>query len=150
MPTLDPTNCREQLASLMAEQNMHLAALELLLTQEFDLLQARDADGLEKAVTARQQCIGHVSRIEDQRRALCRSAGCSDDASGLHALLAWCDPTASLRAVMSEYRERTARCREQNDRNGFLVNGRLQQESDGYGAGADPGGDRGRKLVTRA
>jgi flagellar biosynthesis/type III secretory pathway chaperone len=149
MPTRDPTHCREQLASLMAEQNMHLASLELLLTQEFALLQARDAEGLENAVAARQQCIAHVSRIEDERRSLCRAAGCPDDASGLHALLAWCDPSGSLRPVMSEYRERTARCREQNDRNGLLVNGRLHQEDGAYGA-ADSSGDYGRKLFTRA
>ena len=49
MPSHDPTLCREQLATLMAEQNAHLAALESLLTQEYELLQTRDAEGLEKA-----------------------------------------------------------------------------------------------------
>lgn len=142
MSASDPTHCRERLASLMAEENVQLAALELLLTHEYALLQARDADGIEKSVAARQQCIGQVLRIEDERQALCRSAGCRDDASGLHALLEWCDPTGSLRPVMLEYRERTARCREQNDRNGVLVNARLQQ--------ADAAGGYASKLVTRA
>ena len=163
MPAHDSSHCREQLATLMTEQNAQLAALEGLLTQEYELLQTRDVEGLEKAGTARQQCIGHIVRIEDERRALCRATGRSDDPAGLHSLLAWCDPTGLLRPAMQEYRERTQRCREQNDRNGFLVNGRLQRVSgmlnvlDGgaeegrtYGPGSDKGRGYGRKLVTRA
>jgi flagellar biosynthesis protein FlgN len=150
MPSLDHTQCREQLARLMAEENAHLAALETLLTQEYELLQARNAEGLEKAGTARQQCIGHILRIEDERRELCRVAGHGEDHSALPKLLAWCDPTGLLIPAMQEYRERTLRCREHNDRNGLLVNGRLQQEGRTYGPGSDEGGDYGRKLTTRA
>ena len=151
MPTHDPTLCREQLATLMAEQNTHLAALESLLTQEHELLQARrDPEGLEKAGASRQQCIAHILRIEDERRALCRETGHADDTSGLHGLLAWCDPTGLLVPVMQEYRERTQRCRELNDRNGFLVNGRLQQDARTYGPGSDESGGYGPKLTTRA
>ena len=150
MPSHDPTLCREQLATLMAGLNAHLAALESLLTQEYDLLQSRDAEGLEKSGTARQQCIGHILRIEDERRALCRATGRNEDTAGLHSLLAWCDPTGLLVPAMQEYRERTQRCREQNDRNGILVNGRLQQEARTYGPGSDESGGYGRKLTTRA
>jgi flagellar biosynthesis/type III secretory pathway chaperone len=150
MPSHDPTLCREQLATLMAGVNAHLAALEGLLTQEYNLLQAREAEGLEKAGTARQQCIGHILRIEDERRALCRAAGHDDDPSGLPNLLAWCDPTGLLAPAMQEYRERTQRCRDQNDRNGFLVNGRLQQDARTYGPGSDESGGYGGKVTTRA
>jgi flagellar biosynthesis protein FlgN len=150
MPTLDHTQCRERLATLMAEENAQLAALETLLAQEYELLQARDAEALEKAGTARQQCIGHILRIEDERRALCRDAGFSEDPSGLQSLLASCDPTGFLVPAMQEYRERTLRCREHNDRNGFLVNGRLQQEARTYGPGSDESGGYGGKVTTRA
>lgn len=137
----DPTHCRERLATLMAGLNAQLAALESLLSQEYALLQARDAEGLENAGTARQQCIGQILRIEDERRALCRAAGHGDDPAGLHDLLAWCDPNGLLLPAMQEYRERTRRCREQNDRNGMLVNSRLQRVQD---AGSY------RELTTRA
>jgi flagellar biosynthesis/type III secretory pathway chaperone len=150
MPSSDHTHCRERLATLMAGQNAQLAALEGLLAQEYDLLQTRDAEGLEKAGTARQQCIGHILRIEDERRELCRATGRADDTAGLHSLLAWCDPTGLLLPAMQEYRERTRRCREHNDRNGILVNGRLQQEARTYGPGSDEVGGYGRKLTTRA
>ena len=150
MPSHDPTLCREQLATLMAEQNTHLAALESLLAQDYELLQSRDADGLEKAAMARQLCLAHILRIEDERRALCRATGRNEDTAGLHSLLAWCDPTGLLRPAMQEYRERTERCRVHNDRNGVLVNGRLQQEARAYGPGGDKIGGYGRKLTTRA
>lgn len=150
MASLDPKHCREQLVTLMAEQNGQLAALESLLTHEYQLLQTRNAEGLEQAGTARQQCIGHILRIEDDRRALCRATGRSDDPAGLHSLLAWCDPTGLLLPAMQEYRERTRLCREQNDRNGMLVSGRLQQEGRTYGPGSDESSGYGRKLATRA
>jgi flagellar biosynthesis protein FlgN len=150
MPSLDPTLCREQLATLMAAQNAHLAELETLLTQEYDLLQRRDPEGLEKAGAARQQCLAHILRIEDERRALCRATGRNEDTDGLHSLLTWCDPAGLLVRAMQEYRDRTQRCREQNDRNGILVNGRLQQDARTYGPGSDESAGYGGKLTTRA
>ena len=150
MQSNDPTLCREQLTTLMAGVNAHLAALEGLLTQEYNLLQSRDAEGLERAATTRQQCLGQILRIEDERRALCRATGRNEDTAGLHSLLAWCDPTGQLVPAMQEYRERTQRCREQNDRNGILVNGRLQQDARTYGPGSNDSGDFSRKLTTRA
>ena len=150
MPSRDSMDCREQLATLMAEVNAQLAALEGLLVQDYALLQATDVENLELAGTARQQCISQILRIEDERRALCRATGRNEDTAGLHSLLAWCDPTGLLRPAMQEYRERTQRCREHNDRNGILLNGRLQQETRTYGPGSDESGGYGRKLTTRA
>jgi flagellar biosynthesis/type III secretory pathway chaperone len=163
MPSHDPTHCREQLATLMAEENALLAALEGLLAHEHGLLQSRDAEGLENAVTARQHCIARILHTEEERRALCRATGRGEDTAGLHGLLAWCDPTGLLVPAMQEYRERTLRCREQNDRNGKLVNSRLQgvagilnalERSDGDGRTYGPGGGEirgyGGKLTTRA
>jgi flagellar biosynthesis/type III secretory pathway chaperone len=149
MPNHDPTLCRDQLANLIAAQNTHLAALENLLTQEYELLQARNAEGLEKAGTARQQCVADILRVEDERGALCRATGRNTDDAGLQDLLAWCDPTRLLAPEVQEYLERTRRCRELNDRNGMLVNGRLQQQDRAYGAGSDSGG-YSRKFTTRA
>jgi flagellar biosynthesis/type III secretory pathway chaperone len=150
MTSPDPTHCRCRLATLMAEENAQLAALEILLTQEYELLQARDAEGLERAGAARQQCIGHILRIEDERRALCRAAARGDDPAGLRSLLDWCDPTGLLVPAMQEYRDRSQRCREHNDRNGLLVNGRLQQQGRAYGPASEQDRDHGRKLTTRA
>ena len=154
-PMRDSTDCRERLATLMAEVNAQLAALEHLLVHEYALLQSRDADRLELSAAQRQQCFGQILRAEDERRALCRAAGHGDDPAGLHSLLAWCDPTGLLMPAMQEYRELTRRCREQNDRNGILVNGRLNAAEGGaqpgraYGSPGNDGG-YGYKLTARA
>lgn len=163
MSTNDPTHCRERLATLLAGQNARLAALEDLLKHEYALLEARDVERLEQISAARKQCVDDILRFDDDRRELGRATGHADDAAGLHSLLAWCDPTGLLWPAMQEYRESTQRCREQNDRNGLLVIGRIQRTSarqnplDGgapagntYGPGS--GNDHGYdgKLTTRA
>jgi len=162
MPSHDSTDCRERLATLMGDANTQLAVLEGLLAREYALLQSRDVENLENAGSARQQCIGRILHIEDERRALCRATGRSEDGAGFHSLLAWCDPNGLLMPVMQEYRARTQRCRDQNDRNGILVNARLQggsvapslpggsaQPGRTYGSAGDQGG-YGHKLTTRA
>jgi flagellar biosynthesis/type III secretory pathway chaperone len=163
MSSNDPTHCRERLAALLAGQNAQLAALEDLLKHEYALLEAQDVEGLEQAAAARKQCVDHILRFDDDRRALGRAQGCGDDSAGLHSLLAWCDPSGLLWTAMQEYRERTQRCREQNDRNGFLVIGRMQRTSgkldvlnggkpEGNTYGPDSGKNRGygSKLTTSA
>ena len=45
---------------------------------------------------------------------------------GLERLLAWCDPSRTLRRRWAECAERAARCRNLNDRNGALVTVRLK------------------------
>jgi flagellar biosynthesis/type III secretory pathway chaperone len=143
----------------MGEENALLAGLESLLAHEYGLLQTRDAEGLESAAKARQQCVTSILRIEDERRALCRANVRSDGPAALHSLLAWCDPTGLLWSAIQEYRERTLRCREQNDRNGMLVNARLQPVSgqpkvhgarQGGSYGPDSGNDHSHSLTTRA
>jgi flagellar biosynthesis/type III secretory pathway chaperone len=148
----DPIHCRELLARLMAEENAQLATLESLLVREHALLEARDMEGLDETAAARQQCVGHILRIEDERLALVRATGRAGDAAGLPGLLTWCDPAGILRSVVQEYRDRTRRCREQNDRNGRLVGARLQRvdETRAYGPGSGDTRGNGRLLTERA
>ena len=163
MTSQDPTHCRERFATLLAGQNARLAALEDLLKQEYALLEAQDVEGLEKAGSARKQCVDDILRFDDERRALAHGTGRGDDSAGLHSLLAWCDPAGQLWSAMQEYRERTQRCREQNDRNGFLVIGRMQRaagklnvlntgtsDANTYGPGSGKNPGYGSKLTTRA
>ena len=72
MTSRDSTDCRERLATLMAEVNAQLAALEGMLVQEYALLESSDVENLEKAATARQQCIGHPAHRGRPSRAVPR------------------------------------------------------------------------------
>lgn len=124
---MDPRVCREHLEKLLAEETNTLAQLETLLDREHDLLTANDIDELERAGEARQQCVGTLVRIEDERRSLCRMMNVPADVTGLDRLLTWCDPTKALRRRWTECAERATRCRHLNERNGALVTARLKK-----------------------
>jgi flagella synthesis protein FlgN len=142
--SVDPSVCRESLASLLSQENAALEQLAVLLDREHDALVANDVAALETAMNERHGCIGGIVRIEEERRSLCRMHAHSADIAGLQALLAWSDPIGSLRGQFSECAKRGARCRELNDRNGALVNVRLKRVETLLGAltGSHPADSR--------
>ena len=124
---MDPVVCRDTLDKLIAEESSTLDQLHQLLEREHEFLVANDVDALERAGHARQNCIGTLMRIEDDRKALCRALNVPTDNSGLDRILAWCDPTKKLRQRWKELGERADRCRTANDRNGALVTARMSR-----------------------
>lgn len=124
---MDPVVCRDHLDKLIAEESGALDQLQQLLDREHELLVANDVDALERAGQARQNCVGELMRIEDDRRALCRALNVPADVTGLDRLLAWCDPSKTLRRRWAECAERATSCRKLNDRNGALVAARLNR-----------------------
>ena len=124
---MDPNACREAIVALLAQEISSLDMLASLLEREHGFLVANDVVALEAAMAERQTCVGTLVRVEDERRSLCRMHGQSADLSGLERLLAWCDPSGSLKSRWGECAARGARCRELNDRNGALVNARLKR-----------------------
>lgn len=124
---MDSSLCRETLATLLGQEISSLDQLAALLAHEHELLVSNDVESLEKAMTERQACVGSIVRAEDERRSLCRMLGYADDRPGLESLLAWCDPSGSLKSRWADVASRGARCRELNDRNGALVNARLKR-----------------------
>jgi flagellar biosynthesis/type III secretory pathway chaperone len=129
MTPVDPMLCREQLARLLDEEVATLALLEDQLNREHAMLTDNDVDGLEAAGNDRQACVSKLLRIEDQRRGLCRLFDKSGDLTGVRALLTWCDPSGTLAPALRECTDRAGRCRDQNLRNGALVNARMQRVS---------------------
>jgi flagellar biosynthesis/type III secretory pathway chaperone len=124
---VDPVVCRETLDKLISEESSTLEQLLQLLDHEHELLVANDVDALDRAGQARQNCVGTLLRIEDDRKALCRALNVPTDMHGLDRILAWCDPSKQLRSRWTEVGERAARCRGANDRNGALVTARLSR-----------------------
>ena len=124
---MDPVVCRDTLDKLIAEESSTLDQLHQLLEREHEFLVANDVEALERAGHARQNCIGTLMRIEDDRKALCRALNVPTDNSGLDRMLAWCDPTKKLRQRWKELGERADRCRTANDRNGALVTARMSR-----------------------
>jgi flagellar biosynthesis/type III secretory pathway chaperone len=114
------------MAKLIGEESGGLAQLGDLLEHEHGLLAAGDVVNLEAAINERQRCVGRISRLDDERRALCQAANVTLDAPGLEKLLRWCDPQGTLSSRWAECAQAAIRCRVLNDRNGALVSTQLQ------------------------
>jgi flagella synthesis protein FlgN len=124
---VDPGVCREHLTTLLREESGLLAELEDLLVRETRVLETSDVQALESTTRARQERMGALARIEEQRRSLCALHGFSADRAGLEALMAWCDGKGTLLSRLRECAERAVRCRDLNDRNGIIVAARLKR-----------------------
>jgi len=124
---LDPGVCREHLTALVREESELLAQLEELLARESQVLESSDVQALETTTRARQEKMGALARLEEQRRSLCSAHGYSADRAGLEALMAWCDREGKLLSRLRECAERAVRCRDLNDRNAIVVGTRLKR-----------------------
>jgi len=124
---VDPGVCREHLRTLLREESELLAELEELLVRESRVLETSDVRALEATTCARQQRMGALARIEEQRRSLCALHGFSADRVGLEGLMAWCDGEGNLLSRLRVCAERAVRCRDLNDRNGIIVAARLKR-----------------------
>jgi flagella synthesis protein FlgN len=124
---VDPKVCREHLDRLLDEEISALRRLEVLLDTEHGYLLANDIEELDRAGEVRQQCVGQLLRIEDERRSLCRMMNLPTDVVGIERLLAWCDPSRNLQRRWADCASLAANCRNRNDRNGALVNVRLKR-----------------------
>ncbi len=124
---MDAGVCREHLASLLREESALLAELEDLLTRESRILETSDIQALETTTRARQERMGALARIEEQRRSLCALHGFSGDRAGLESLMAWCDSEGTLLSRLRECAEHAVCCRDLNDRNGIVVAARLKR-----------------------
>lgn len=124
---MDPGVCREHLTHLLREESELLAELEELLARESRVLETSDIQALESTTRSRQERMGALARIEEQRRSLCALHGFSADRAGLEGLMTWCDSEGSLLPRLRECAERAVRCRDLNDRNGIVVATRLKR-----------------------
>ena len=124
---MDPEVCREHLATLLREESQLLGDLEALLAEESRVLETSNVQVLETTTRARQERMGALARIEEQRRSLCAAHGFSADRAGLEGLMGWCDGEGRLLSRLRNCAERAVRCRDLNDRNGIVVAARLKR-----------------------
>ncbi len=127
---MDAGLCREHLADLLGEEIVLLSELQQLLEQERDTIGTGEPEALQRTTRARQERLGALARIEEQRRSLCTLHGETPDRAGLERLRRWCDPAGALAPRLAECVGRAMRCRDLNDRNGVLVAARMKRVSE--------------------
>jgi flagellar biosynthesis/type III secretory pathway chaperone len=123
---MDPRSCRDQMSRLIQEEMTALAELAVLLEHEYTHMSANEVEALGGAMRERHQCVGRILKVDDERRALCKSLGRPHDLKGLEALLRWCDPEGTLAGAWADCTAAAMKCRSLNDRNGALAGARLQ------------------------
>ena len=152
---MDPALCRDHLAELLGEEIVLLSELQQLLEAERDLIGTGEPEALQRTTAARQERLGALARIEEQRRSLCSLHGESPDRAGLERLRRWCDPSGALTPQLSECLGRALRCRDLNDRNGLMVAARMKRVAEllqtltGRAASAATYGPRGYSGAAR-
>jgi flagellar biosynthesis protein FlgN len=127
---MDASLCREHLAELLGEEIVLLTELQQLLEEERDLIGVGEPEALHRTTRARQDRLGALARIEEQRRSLCTLHGETPDRAGLERLRRWCDPKGALAPRLAECLGRAVRCRDLNDRNGIMVAARMKRVSE--------------------
>ena len=120
--------CRATLERLLVEECAALQALEALLGTERDVLTRNESpEELEAVCARRQEAMGGLLRIQDERRGVLRMLGCDPDAAGLERAVRDCDPGRTLPARWERCAELARRCRELNDFNGAIVATRMRR-----------------------
>jgi flagellar biosynthesis/type III secretory pathway chaperone len=153
---VDPELCRQHLSELLTEEVSLLGELQRLLEEEHELITSANPEALQRTTRARQERLGALARIEEQRRSLCTLHGHSGDREGLDRLRRWCDPQGTLTRPLKDCRALAIRCRDLNDRNGVMVAAQMKRVSQllqtltGRAASADTYGPRGHAARTRA
>jgi flagellar biosynthesis/type III secretory pathway chaperone len=127
---MDPAVCRDHLAELLGEEVVLLTQLQQLLEEEHELIGSSQLEELLRTTRERQQRLGALARVEEQRRALCSLHGNGTDRAGLERLVKWCDPSGALAPQLAECVGRALRCRELNDHNGLMVAARMKRVAD--------------------
>ncbi len=152
---LDRDVCREHLAEVLAEEASLLVELRSLLEREYEVMGTKDAIAVEKTVLLRQERMGALTRVEEQRRSLCSMHGYSADHAGLERLMVWCDPQGTLVSLLRQCAKSATDCRDLNDRNGSLVSAKLKRVEGllgaltGRGSSADTYSSTGSTAPTR-
>lgn len=120
--------CRRLLDKLLGEELATLVELERLLIAEREVLVKNESvEALEDVCARRQDCMGALLRVQDERRGMLRMLGFATDRAGLERLMRECDPRRTLPPRWGECADRAGRCRELNDFNGALVSSRMNR-----------------------
>lgn len=121
------SDVRRHLERVLGEETRLLDELEQLLARESDVVRGSDASAIENIGGTRHQCVTALTRLDAERMEACRMLSYPANRDGFERLLAWCDPSHSLRGKWQANLQVARRCKDINDRNGAVVALKLGQ-----------------------
>lgn len=120
-----PADIRAHVQKLLAEEARQLDALLALLGRESEILRGEDIAAIERIGAERHDCTSALTRLDGERRELCRMLSQAPGRDGFDQLLRWCDADGTLRRQWLANLEVARRCKDHNDRNGVVVTVKL-------------------------
>jgi flagellar biosynthesis/type III secretory pathway chaperone len=123
----DAARIRAHMDKVLQEEARLLGELDSLLERESAVVRGEDAAAIEGIGTARQGCVERLAGLDAERTGTCRMLSFGSGREGITALYAWCDPAGTLLAQWQSNLRAARRCKDQNDRNGAVVNLRMGQ-----------------------
>ncbi len=156
---LSRLDCRNALLRLFASMQVDGSALLAALADERDALARREIAALEPLATSKEALVHKLDRHEAARQQLLATAGYANDGEAMLQCLDWCDSTGAMRGHWDEILTTLARCRDQNQVNGGVIDLSRQHMQraleilhgqGGQGRVYDPKGHTGNSLPGRS
>ena len=123
--SVQPADIRVHVQRLLAEEQTQLERLQGLLQRESETLRGDDIAAIERIGAERHDCTSQLTRLDGERRELCRMLSHDNNRHGFEQLLRWCDASGDLHRQWVTNLATAKRCKEFNDRNGAVVSLRL-------------------------
>lgn len=120
-----PADIRTHLQRLLTEESVQLGRLQELLRSEAEVLRGDDVAAIERVGSERHDCTSQLTRLDAERRDLCRMVAPGGGRSDFDQLLRWCDVDGELRTRWLTNLDLARSCKEHNDRNGAVVSVKL-------------------------
>ena len=120
-----PADIRAHLKRLLTEESTQLGRLHEVLQSEADVLRGEDVGAIERIGQRRHDSTTVLTRLDAERRELCRLLPLENGRGSIDQLLSWCDADGELQRLWQANLALARRCREHNDRNGAVVTVKL-------------------------
>ena len=110
------------LRDMLAQDSSAIQQLKALLTQERELLEQRQLEGMQEIVSQKDHLLGNLSFTARQREQLLRSVGLATDLAGWKTFLERDALTLSLIPAWQTLTTEFAECQTANEINGKMIN----------------------------
>jgi flagellar biosynthesis/type III secretory pathway chaperone len=118
---MDNATLRQQVSSLLRDEQRLLLQLETLLRQETEVLRGDDSAAIEQVGATRQECVDALSKLARERDDLAGMLGAAAGERTFVQLLKRCDSDGTLARQWQTNLQQARKLRDLNERNGALV-----------------------------
>jgi flagellar biosynthesis/type III secretory pathway chaperone len=117
---------RQQFRDTLQQEQEWIARLNEALLREQEVLSKREMDAIETVVAQKEEALGQLAKLAEQRLALLAKAGYGGEKVDFDAFIA-ADDSGQLADMWQQLKEGLQQCQQQNQQNGMLLESSRQQ-----------------------